>query len=172
MINSRKKIKITQNSTTQKQTLLNWKASYQMPGLQTYTYICLILCQWYHIIHVVQTRTTPVNYRFACSFWMTVLHSSVGCTVSYLANPLRMDSNVILNNTLMNILVLDESFQLSPSDKFPQVVISGKAVPFNPVLRKNSRGLPGGAVVENLPANAGNTGSSPGLGRSHMPRSN
>ena len=34
------------------------------------------------------------------------------------------------------------------------------------------RGFPGGAVVENLPANAGNTGSSPGLGRSHMPRSN
>ena len=32
-------------------------------------------------------------------------------------------------------------------------------------------GFPGGAVVENLPANAGNTGSSPGLGRSHMPRS-
>ena len=30
----------------------------------------------------------------------------------------------------------------------------------------------GGAVVENLPANAGDTGSSPGLGRSHMPRSN
>ena len=33
-------------------------------------------------------------------------------------------------------------------------------------------GFPGGAVVENLPANAGNTGSSPGLGRSHMPWSN
>ena len=32
--------------------------------------------------------------------------------------------------------------------------------------------FPGGAVVENLPANAGHTGSSPGLGRSHMPRSN
>ena len=27
------------------------------------------------------------------------------------------------------------------------------------------------AVVENLPAKAGDTGSSPGLGRSHMPRS-
>ena len=39
-------------------------------------------------------------------------------------------------------------------------------------LKKQSRGFPGGAVVENLPANAGNTGSSPGLGRSHMPRSN
>ena len=34
------------------------------------------------------------------------------------------------------------------------------------------RGFPGGAAVENLPANAGDTGSSPGLGRSHMPRSN
>ena len=34
------------------------------------------------------------------------------------------------------------------------------------------RGFPGGAVVESLPANAGDTGSSPGLGRSHMPRSN
>ena len=33
-------------------------------------------------------------------------------------------------------------------------------------------GFPGGAVVENMPANAGGTGSSPGLGRSHMPRSN
>ena len=32
-------------------------------------------------------------------------------------------------------------------------------------------GFPGGAVVENLPAIAGDTGSSPGLGRSHMPRS-
>ena len=33
-------------------------------------------------------------------------------------------------------------------------------------------GFPGGAGVENLPANAGDTGSSPGLGRSHMPQSN
>ena len=33
-------------------------------------------------------------------------------------------------------------------------------------------GFPGGAVVENLSANAEDTGSSPGLGRSHMPRSN
>ena len=33
-------------------------------------------------------------------------------------------------------------------------------------------GFPGGAVVKNTPANAGDTGSSPGLGRSHVPRSN
>ena len=33
-------------------------------------------------------------------------------------------------------------------------------------------GFPGGAVVENPPANAGDTGSSPGLGGSHMLRGN
>ena len=32
--------------------------------------------------------------------------------------------------------------------------------------------FPGGAVVKNLPANARNTGSIPGPGRSHMPQSN
>ena len=37
--------------------------------------------------------------------------------------------------------------------------------------KEKVQGFPGGAVVENLPANAGDTGSSPGLGRSHMPRS-
>ena len=36
----------------------------------------------------------------------------------------------------------------------------------------SSRDFPGGAVVKNPPANAGDTGSSPGLGRSHMPQSN
>ena len=39
-------------------------------------------------------------------------------------------------------------------------------------IRNPPGGFPGGTVVENLPANAGDTGSSPGLGRSHMPRSN
>ena len=41
------------------------------------------------------------------------------------------------------------------------------------ILRSNnvSRDFPGGAVVKNPPANAGDTGSGPGPGRSHMPRS-
>ena len=37
-------------------------------------------------------------------------------------------------------------------------------------FKKFSQGFLGGAVVESLPASAGDTGSSPGLGRSHMPR--
>ena len=32
--------------------------------------------------------------------------------------------------------------------------------------------FPGGTVVKNPPANAGDMSSSPGLGRSHMPQSN
>ena len=32
--------------------------------------------------------------------------------------------------------------------------------------------FPGGAVVKDLPANAGDMGLSPGPGRSHKPRSN
>ena len=38
--------------------------------------------------------------------------------------------------------------------------------------RKKFLGFPGGAVVKNPPANAEHTGSSPGLGRSHVLRSN
>ena len=39
------------------------------------------------------------------------------------------------------------------------------------MIKKFEKGFPGGAVVENLPANAGDTGSSPGLGGSRVPRS-
>ena len=41
----------------------------------------------------------------------------------------------------------------------------------NPYQTTNG-GFPGGAGVKNPPANAGDTGSSPGPGRSHMSRSN
>ena len=39
-------------------------------------------------------------------------------------------------------------------------------------FQKSLEGFPGGALVKNPPADAGDTGLSPGLGRSHMPRSN
>ena len=38
--------------------------------------------------------------------------------------------------------------------------------------RIQDRGFPGGAVVKNQPADAGDKGSIPGPGRSHMPWSN
>ena len=39
-------------------------------------------------------------------------------------------------------------------------------------IKRKLEGFPGGAVVENPPANGGDTGSSPGLGKSYMPQSN
>ena len=39
-------------------------------------------------------------------------------------------------------------------------------------MKRNEEDFPGSAVVKNPPANAGDTGSSPGPGRSHMPGSN
>ena len=59
--------------------------------------------------------------------------------------------------TLQKILLDDADLKLSQEKFYLNITIQG---------------FPGGAVVENLPANAGDTGSSPGLGRSHMPRSN
>ena len=49
--------------------------------------------------------------------------------------------------------------------------LSLKQVRFD-TFKKNDQGFPGGAVVKNLPANAGDTGSIPGPGRSYMPWSN
>ena len=40
------------------------------------------------------------------------------------------------------------------------------------LIKENRRDFLSGAVVKNPPANAGDTGLSPGLGRSHMPQSN
>ena len=56
-------------------------------------------------------------------------------------------------------LKISESKQIPKEKKTPQ--------------KKNYvRDFPGGTMVKNPPANAGDTGSSPGPGRSHMPRSN
>ena len=45
-------------------------------------------------------------------------------------------------------------------------------MPTSQVVKKIKQGFPGGAVVRNPPASAGNTGSSPGLGRSHALQNN
>ena len=62
-------------------------------------------------------------------------------------------------------------FSPSPNHCLEGVVIA--ELPSWTVQSKTTKvGFPGGAVVENLPANAGDMGSSPSLGRSHMLRSN
>ena len=46
------------------------------------------------------------------------------------------------------------------------------AHPWDSLKITKGRGFPGGAVVENPPANAGDMGSIPGPGISNIPRSN
>ena len=43
---------------------------------------------------------------------------------------------------------------------------------YEKIQNEHEGGLPSGSVVKTLPANAGDTGSIPDPGRSHMPRNN
>ena len=53
------------------------------------------------------------------------------------------------------------------------IFVSGKIdFKIKNVTKDKEGDFPGGAVVKNLPANAGDTGSSPGSERSHMPWNN
>ena len=66
---------------------------------------------------------------------------------------------------------LDEYYELTWINDTFLLRISG-IFPLCFCFKKEIGGFPGGAVVENLPANAGDTGSSPGLGGSYMLQSN
>ena len=57
-------------------------------------------------------------------------------------------------------------------EKRSGVHICGSKQPARSLGFKSVWDFPGGAVVKNPPANAGDTGSSPGPGRSHMLWSN
>ena len=61
-----------------------------------------------------------------------------------------------------------------PTDKTGEVYLCLIRKVWVATMIKNSkiRDFPSGTAVKNPPANAGDTGSSPGLGRSHMPWSN
>ena len=65
-------------------------------------------------------------------------------------------------------------YTINPKRNTPRhILIKLSKIKYKENLLKAAReGFPGGAVVQNPPANAGDTGSSPGLGRSHMPPSN
>ena len=63
--------------------------------------------------------------------------------------------------------------------KYPKIIkdhhLLGAGVEEGSIKKSNQneeQGFPGGTVVKNPPAYAGDTGSIPGLGRSHMPLSN
>ena len=53
-----------------------------------------------------------------------------------------------------------------------KLILKSKLLTWGLNQRVKDQGFPGGAVVKNPPANAGDTGLSPGPGRSHMLQSN
>ena len=54
----------------------------------------------------------------------------------------------------------------------PIVALNSYTLNVHRTTTTTKRGFPGGTVVKNPAANAGDMGSIPGLGRSHMSRSN
>ena len=84
----------------------------------------------------------------------------------HLLVPLRAQSG--LNPGLLSVL---------PGRASPPVTGSRNAKDFHPfieseVFKVGKEGFPGGPVIKNPPANAGDTGLIPDLGRSHLPQSN
>ena len=72
-------------------------------------------------------------------------------------------------------ILLPYSYGKQKGDSLSSVTASRLSRGIDPVcqaVKISEWGFPGGTVVKNPPASARDTGSSPGLGRSHMPRSN
>ena len=57
----------------------------------------------------------------------------------------------------------------SRSPQLERKLVHSNKDPMQPKKKKNLMGFPGGAVVKNTPANAGDTSLNPGLGRAHIP---
>ena len=72
---------------------------------------------------------------------------------------------------MMQLKIIQNTMNSSQKKKYRKFLNVWKKV-LNFTRKSQIQGFPGGAVVKNPPANAGDTGSSPGPGRSHMPRSN
>ena len=61
-----------------------------------------------------------------------------------------------------------KSSKVANSFELPETLVG----PNKTFIKKHQESFPGGTVVKNPPANAGDMGSSPGPGRYHMPWSN
>ena len=69
-------------------------------------------------------------------------------------------------------LVISTAIIIVSITEMPLTLVEKPCKPILYLKRQRSKDFPGGLVIENLPANAGDTSSTPGLGRFHMPWSN
>ena len=80
--------------------------------------------------------------------------------------------NFMVLKSKQNLKVVHKAYPCKVQDK--TIFVRKQQVGWQKYHQRNvNQGdFSGGAVVKNLPANAGDMGSSPGPGRFHMPRSN
>ena len=121
---------------------------------------------------ISQHLSIPETVLYIVNLFVVCLpHSKVGCMRrGVLPSILCPESYLSCKRYSINIYYQMNQF-LSCFCLLSETTSGSKQVGNN-WLRGNLRDFPGGAVVKNLPANAGDMGSSPGLGRSQMPRSN
>ena len=86
--------------------------------------------------------------------------------------PLEYGLEVVLTSSKYRMAKSDEISLRRSGYKTTSVLPDQYSSKLSRSLKTRKMGFPGGAVVKNPPANAGDTGWSPGPGRSHMPQSN
>ena len=79
----------------------------------------------------------------------------------------KITLNIILKETIREFKWYTRISPLNTKEDFVEEQRNRKDI-----KHIENRGFPGGTVVKNPPANAGDTSLSPGPGRSHMPWSN
>ena len=118
------------------------------------------------ILYGLTSRLAPFHaFQFAASIFSTHITSS-NKSSSHIPIQAHMVPTLLYHSTYHAALQPPVYSSISPT-KLQALEMPGMCL-----FKNHCRGFPGGAVVGSLPANAGDTGSSPGLGRSHMPRSN
>ena len=168
--------------------------------IYTYTYVCIYICIYMHIhTHTyIHTHTVRNIHIHTCTYTHTHTHTNTHThSKEYILTSqdrafINQSERMLgINNWNEYIMctrwasVPSLSTSLSSSLQFlllpwlgmrtdPTGSLRLPVVEDSNISRLKIRfwGFPGGAVVENLPANAGDAGSSPGLGRSHVPQSN
>ena len=119
----------------------------------------------------IHAQKTPVVVRrqgIIHSWEVVTIYILLSCPWPKFTSTERIKLPQSMNSSNDNPLQKKEYFprpQIAFQNNSPRKVICS-------LSKRTKRGFPGGAVLKNPPANAGGTGSIPGLGRSHTPRSN